>query len=206
MAFLPAIPQSTDIISVSQGNILNNFMILGAIAGNSNPASTSINATSGFNWVYLPPQGSTPPAGASFPSGNVGIYSALNSGSGQNELYINRTNPASTVIQIPLTAYNNGSVSSSAAVSWAYLPSGMLTISGRNITSSGTVTITFNSTGGLASFPGFSSFISSIQLTPINPSASAISMRVVSYTLSQVVVGLVNGSSDQSFFWSVIGI
>jgi hypothetical protein len=206
MAYLYNIPQGTDKLSISQANTLNNFVILGAIAGNASASSTSINATSGFNWVYLPPQGSIPPAGSAFTAGNVALYSALNSGSGQNELYINRTNPSSTVIQIPLTAYNSGTVSGASAVSWGYLPSGMLMISGKNITSGGTVTITFASTGGLASFPGFSSYVSSIQLTPVNPATSAVSMRVISFNLSQAVVGLVNGTADQTFFWTATGL
>src|SRR5262245_3975285 len=103
MAFLPLTPQPNDQQSVSQGDILNNFTILGAIAGNANASSASINPTSGFNWIYLPPNGATPPAGAAFTAGNIGLYSAANAISGQNELYINKRNQA-TVVQVPATA------------------------------------------------------------------------------------------------------
>jgi hypothetical protein len=129
MPFLPNIPQSTDQLSVSQGNILTNFSILGAIAGNTNPSSASINANSGFNWVYLPPQASNPPAGATFTAGNIGLYSSntINSITGQNELYINKRNQG-TVVQIPATA-SVLSVTSAPALNsngWTYLPSGIL--------------------------------------------------------------------------------
>jgi|GEM_PF-2313566 hypothetical protein len=214
MAFLPNIPQSTDQLSVSQGNILNNFSILGAIAGNSNAASASINTSigsglpSGFNWVYLQPQSATPPAGAAFASGNVALYSALNAATTFNELYVNKTN-ASGVVQIPITASSNGSISSNSAVSWSYDASGMLKIGGLATTSGGTVTITFSSTagGGLNSFPGFASFISWITPTVLNSSASfSEGVRVKSFTLTTVTFGIINGSSDLTFFWNAFGV
>ena len=71
MAFLPNIPLSTDQLSVSQGNILNNFTILGAIAGNSFPSSASLATNSGFNWLYLPSNGAIPPTGSAFNEANV---------------------------------------------------------------------------------------------------------------------------------------
>ena len=143
MAFLPLIPQPTDQLSISQGNILNNFTLLGAIAGNANPSSSSINATSGFNWLYLPPQGSTPPAGASFTAGNLGLYSASNPTTSQNELYINKTNQA-TVVQIPATAsvLSITSAPASNTGGWSYLPSGLLIKFG-NGTANGNTAFTF---------------------------------------------------------------
>jgi hypothetical protein len=131
MAFLPNIPQSTDQLSVSQGNILNNFGILGAIAGNSNNSSASINATSGFNWLYLATQGATPPASSGLTSGNVAMYSGLNATTSQNELYINKLNQA-TVTQIPATASNLSITSAPASNTgfFTYLPSGLILVGG----------------------------------------------------------------------------
>ena len=139
MAFLNNIPQPTDQLSISQGNILNNFAILGAIAGNVNPSSSSLNATSGFNWIYLPPQGATPPGGAAFTAGNIGLYSANNPTTSKNELYINKQNQATT-IQIPATA-SVLSITSAPATNtggWSYLPSGLLMKFGNGIANGNT--------------------------------------------------------------------
>lgn len=127
MPFLPNIPQATDRISVSQGNILNNFSILGAIAGNTNPSSASLNATVGFNFINFATQNATPPASASFPANIVGLYTFKNAITGQTELYVNKTNQA-TVTQIPMTGSILSSVSAppSPSSGWSYLPSGIL--------------------------------------------------------------------------------
>lgn len=153
MAFLPNIPQATDKLSVSQGNILNNFTILGAIAGNANPSSDSINASAGFNWILLPSQGAIPPAGSAFPSGVVALYSATDTVTSQNELYINKTNQA-TVVQIPATA-SILSVNSAPTVfsnGWSYLPSGILLKWGGNITANGLLTVNFPTGANIPAF------------------------------------------------------
>lgn len=144
MAFLPNIPQPTDQLSISQGNILNNFTILGAIAGNTNASSASINNTSGFNWLYLPPQGATPPAGAAFTAGNIGLYSATNSVTSINELYINKTNQV-TVVQVPATAsvLSTTSAPGNNSSGWSYLPSGVILKWGKFATVPGSNTVSF---------------------------------------------------------------
>lgn len=152
MAYLPNIPQSTDQLSISQGNILNNFAILGAIAGNSSPSSSSINNTSGFNWLYLPPQGSIPPSGAAFTAGNIGLYSANSPVTSINELFINKTNQ-STVVQVAATGSILSTVSAPTLNSngWSYLPSGIL-IKWGNSSASGNATINFPTGAGTPAF------------------------------------------------------
>jgi len=208
MAYIYNIPQATDQLSVSQGQILGNFTALGAIAGNASNSSASLNATAGFNWVYLPHQGATPPAGSAFAAGEVALYSANNAATTFNELYINKTTSAG-VVQIPVTAYANGAIAGNTAVSWSYLPSGMLMIGGQNTTVGGTVTVTLNATanGGLNSFPGFASFISYITCIRIDNSGSSTTvMRVRAFTLNTITFGLANGATDSTFFWSAFGI
>lgn len=167
MAFLPNIPQSTDQLSTSQGDILNNFTILGAIAGNANNSSASINSSAGFNWVYLAAQGSTPPVGSSFAANNVAMYSATNATTSKNELYINKQNQATTV-QIPATAslLSINSAPASNNGMWTYLPSGLILKSGQSTgTQSGLVTVT--PTGG----PAFTQILSVI-VCPANGSTT----------------------------------
>lgn len=169
MAFLPLIPQSTDQLSTSQGDILNNFTILGAIAGNANAASAAINSSSGFNWIYLPSQGAIPPAGSAFPAANIGLYSATNPTTSKNELYVNKTNQA-TVKQIPMTAssLSIASAPASNAGGWTYLPSGLLLKFG-NSTANGNTAFTFAALNPGA--PAFTQVLSMV-LTPAYSNAS----------------------------------
>jgi hypothetical protein len=161
MPFNPLIPQATDEIATSQSDILDNFGVLGAIAGNVNPSSASINNTSGFNWVYLPPNGAIPPSGAAFTAGNVALYSALSTVSTLNELYINKnvmTSGGPVLTQIPSTAAYLD------PVGWSYLPSGMLMKWGQATSpGAGSNTITFPVA---ATIPAFSDVFTPI-LTPI---------------------------------------
>lgn len=170
MPFLFNIPQATDQLSISQGNILNNFTILGAIAGNLGASSAAINATSGFNWIYLPNNGSTPPAGSAFPAGDIALYASLFATTAQNELYINKRNQA-TVVQIPATAsiLSTNSAPTIANSGWSYLPSGILLRWGVVTGGSGTATVTL----GGAGIPAFNQILN-VQVTPYNTTAGDI--------------------------------
>lgn len=215
MAYNSGIPISTDKLSISQGQIQGNFQALGAIAGNGTAVTSSLDTVNGgFKWVYLPSQGATPPVGASFPPGQIGLYSFINASTGFRELYINKTISGPTVVQIPLTAYKNNAITTPSippavtgptAASWYYLPSGLRTISGQSTTSGGShsAIIVFSSVTG---FPAFTSFITNITVNRIDGSGSSTtSVRIFGYTLSQLEVRLVNGSTDSTFFWSVTG-
>lgn len=202
MAFLPLIPQSTDTISISQGNILNNFTILGAIAGNANSASASLNSTAGFNWVYLPSQGATPPTGSSFPAGEVALYSYTNATSTKNELYINKTQD-SGVVQIPVTASTLGTSTPLLGTDgYTYLPSGLLLKWGPG-TANGSAVTSFSG-------PAFTVCLS-VQLTVLQAGASDADLAV--RLISIVNTGFTawgsprstTGSAAVSFYYLAIG-
>lgn len=200
MPFLFNIPQATDQLSISQGNILNNFTILGAIAGNLNASSASVSATSGFNWLYLPNNGATPPAGSSFPVGDIALYSSLNGTTNRNELYINKRNVALATVQIPATAYF-----ANATSGWTYLPSGCLQVWGfATIVAGGTITVNYNSVAG---FPGFT-----VGATPqisrlrnAAPPADAF-VYITVYNTASFTVDSSTGNNNVSFTWTAIGI
>ncbi len=202
MAFLPLIPQSTDKLSISQGNILNNFTILGAIAGNANAASGSLNSTAGFNWIYLANQGATPPAGSAFPAGQVAAYSFINATSTRNELYINKTQ-ASGVVQIPATASTLGTSTPILGTDgYTYLPSGLLLKWGPG-TANGSAVTSF--TG-----PAFTVCLS-VQLTVLQAGASDtnLSVRLVAITNTGFTAWgsprITTGSAAVSFYYLAIG-
>ena len=202
MAFLPLIPQSTDKLSISQGNILNNFTILGAIAGNANVSSNSLNTTSGFNWVYLSNQGSTPPAGSSFPAAAVSLYSYTNATSTRNELYINKTNNPG-VVQIPATASTLGTATPLLGTDgYTYLPSGLLLKWGPGTANGSAVT---NFSG-----PAFTVCLS-VNLTVLQAGASDtnLSVRLVSITNTGFTAWgsprTTTGSAAVNFYYLAIG-
>ncbi|HTJ49062.1 MAG TPA: hypothetical protein VL443_06365 [Cyclobacteriaceae bacterium] len=205
MAFLPLIPQSTDQLSISQGNILNNFTILGAIAGNSNNSSASINNTAGFNWVYLPPQGAMPPAASNFAAGNVALYSANLAATGFNELYVNKTVTGPVVSQIPITACLQGGTN--AANGWTYLPSGLKMAWGRaTCAAPGLFTVVYATE--LTNFPGFATQTGSPLVTRISSGTTATSfIYVQTFSNTQFVArtnAAIGGTAD--FCWFVIGL
>ncbi len=181
MAFDANIPQATDQLSVSQGDILLNFQALGAIAGNANPSSAALNSTSGFNWLYLPAQGANPPAGSAFPAGDIGLYSFVNTTTSQKELYVNKTNQA-TVTQVPITASSLSIASAPASNSggWSYLPSGLLMKFG-NGSANGNTAFTFAALNPGA--PTFTQVLSIILCTAYtNASDGDGFVRLSSYT------------------------
>ena len=213
MAYDATIPKATDQLSVSQGNILTNFAFLGAIAGNSNPASASINTSltnSGFNWIYLPPNSATPPTGSSFPTGNVALYSALNSTTSQNELYINKQNQ-STTVQIAATA-STLSVSSTPGIglAWTNLPSGLIIKTGQNTGAlSGLQTVTISSGG--VNGPAFNQILNVI-VCPANGSSTGdlnFAVRLVDisgtnsfriYISNRTTTGAASGQTGFQYF------
>jgi hypothetical protein len=124
VAYQYNIPQSTDQISVSQTDLLSNFMVLGVIAGNTQVASASLNNISGFNFLNLAQQSVIPPV--AFAANTIGLYAATTATN--YELYINKT-LALGLSQIPSTLSTLSARSPSlldATGCYTYLPSGII--------------------------------------------------------------------------------
>jgi hypothetical protein len=212
MAFLPLIPEATDALSISQGNILNNFTILGAIAGNSNSSSASINSNSGFNWIFLPSQGTapgdTPPSAAAFPAGTIGLYSAINPVTGQNDLYINKTNQT-TVVQVAAASSVLSTTSAPLALSsgWTYLPSGILLKWGSNISANGSTTIAFPAASNIPAFNTCFTVFLTIQNSSGGDSNTAVRLVSVAPTTFDVYGSLriTLGATPITFSYVAIG-
>lgn len=184
MAYTYNIPQPTDQLSVSQGQILANFTALGAIADNGQPSSAALNSTAGFNFIYLPVQSPAP----TFPAGSIGLFSLLNSNTSVNELYVNRNGT-----QIPMTASYQVSTTG-----WSYLPSGVKMVWSR-VTTGNTGATTINLTApSIPNFPGFSNVFT------INVSTSTnVNAWVTSVTNTSFVINLSGTSSP--WYYTVLG-
>lgn len=205
MAYLNNIPQSSDQLSLSQSQILGNFQALGAIAGNINDSSASLNSNSGFNWVFLANQGATPPAGASFAAGVIGAYSATNGATGRKELYINHSVAGPTVVQTPITAYVQGGTN--AANGWAYLPSGLIMAWGRaTCAAPGLFNVVYGTE--LTGFPTFTVQTSPPLVTRIASGATTSNfIYVQSFNNAGFTArtnAVIAGTAD--FSWMVIGL
>lgn len=202
MSYNSNIPQATDQLAVSQGDLLNNFGSVQSLVSvnhvNFNGPDQGKHAQVQFPIGPLSGQPFT------YATGEIGLQSLNQAPTNIPDIWMTR----GTGTAFPITGSSNGTIGSNSAVSWTYLPSGLLMISGTATTTSGTVTITYNATGsgGLTGFPGFVSYITSIQATRIDNSGSSTTlMRVRTYTLTQCVFGLSNGSTDSQFFWTILG-
>lgn len=197
MAFLPNIPQSTDQISISQGNILNNFQILGSIAGNANANSSSLNASVGFNFVNF----SLPGAAAITGANQMALYTGANANSGRQELYVIHQN---STVPVPMTAYALGGTN--AGNGWTYLPSGLIMAWGRSTTGgANNVTITYSAE--LTNFPGFTTVFAFPQLTRISGAGTSTNfVTLTNYTQTTFQVYASAGSTGVQFAWMIIGI
>lgn len=199
MAYQFNIPQATDQLSVSQGDLLGNFTSLFNWV-QANHVTFDVADAGKHKWVTFPRQSvvPTPP----FTGTEVELYNFLFPTTGVSELYVQK----GTAAGIPMTA----SVISGGTRGWTYLPSGFKIIGGQAQTSagsSGTATVVFNNSGsgGITGFPGFSTVVA-IHSTRIDPSAPGQTYIVVkSFNASQVVFSNVGGGTASTFFWSAIG-
>jgi hypothetical protein len=134
MAYQYNIPAATDQISVSQGDIQGNFQALGAIAGNGNAGSPSLNSNAGFNFVYSRNIGAAP----AYVAGTTKIWTQTYAPTTRGELFIG--NDTTPLAGIPITASNF------ASPGYAYLPSGVL-IKWGTVTVNGSTPVNLNGIG-----------------------------------------------------------
>lgn len=140
MAYQANIPQATDQLSKSQGDLLGNFQAIKTLIDVNHVDFSSGDEGKHFV-VTLPNQSTSPPTGYTFLAGEVGLYNFINpsgtGGTGANEIYLHTSQSGAAVIaEVPLTASNQ------ASVGWCYLPSGLILKWGvASVSSSATVAI-----------------------------------------------------------------
>ena len=152
MAFNPNIPQATDALSVSQGDLLNNFMALSPLVING------IN-----NFIIFPVQGSTPTTSSS----QVSLFSANDSSSNPQLFY----GPPSTATAVNFTGAGK------ATSGWARLPSNILIKWGTtNVPINTLTTVSFPA----GSIPAFASifYVSACQTFGSGPTTSTLNASV----------------------------
>lgn len=196
------IPQSGDFLSISQGQILNNFGAIQSLIDTDHVDFSSGTAVAGQHdrisfTVQTSPPAQNLPNRANWVAGQVGLYSSLNATTNKNELYINKTNN-SGIVQIPGTASILGTSNPTPgafgnATGWTMLPSGIKMVWGTFTGSGASQTIT------LVGAQQFATTILSVQLTVIGNSTTAVQalarVRVIAANSFDAVVSDVTGST-----------
>lgn len=195
MAYNSNIPQPGDLLSTSQPQLLANFQALQTLLDVNHVDFASADQGK-HKWLTFPSQGSVP----SFASGEMGVFNQNASPSSRNDLWLARGNGT----PFPMTGYGISGTSF-----WTYLPSGFLIVGGNISTNNGTVTITYNNagSGGIASFPGFTTAAINAQATRVaNVSATQFPCIAAAPTLTQLTINSNNVSGSINLYWYVIGL
>jgi len=206
MAFNPNIPQPSDQLSQSQQDILNNFQAIQALV-DVNHVDFASSDQGKHKWITFPSQGAIPPAGSGFTGTELGLYNAVYSTTGKQELFVNKTNQI-TVVQVPFTAsiLSTSSAPTSGTGFWTYLPSGLLMIGGN---ATGTLTgLNMNTIGAPA--PTLTQLLS-VVVCPYNPTSTGdlnFAVRLVDingpntfrvYISSRTSTGAATGQTGYSY-------
>jgi hypothetical protein len=161
MAYNANVPQSTDLLSQSQSDILNNFIAIQTLIDVNHVDFASGDAGK-HKFITFPVQNPAP----TFAAGEEGLYSFLNATTVQNELYVHKQTGATTA-EIPFTASilstNSAPIVNSGG--WTYLPSGLLLLFGHS-TANGNTAFTFAALNPSA--PVFTNVLSIILCTAYN--------------------------------------
>lgn len=199
MAYNSNIPQASDRINISQGQILGNFQAIPVLLA-VNHASFGDPDEGKHKFITFPqlPTGSIAVPAA--PAGNdINIYSSAVAGTAQ--LHIQRS--AGTAI--PFTRSNQGGVAG-----WTYLPSGMKIVWGSATVPGGSasVVVLFSS---VALFPGFTGGTNpTVQITRARSGTSNnfITIQETAISNTQFTAFKSGGSSSSAdiFLWMAIGM
>lgn len=203
--FLPNIPQPTDIQSISQGNFLDNFTVLGAIAGNNNIGSNSINDTAGFNYINLAPQlgNSSPVVGT-----NNALWSGTSTTTNKSEIYVKNTGVNTRRVPSTASVLSNTVAPAILSDGWAVLPSGILLKWGvfQGIQGPTATTQTFPATdaGGFA-IPAFNTCFN-VQLTPQLINSTTPPSIILNTVATNTVTFYLSGTAKINVAYFAIGI
>jgi hypothetical protein len=194
MAYNNNIPQPTDQISVSQGQILDNFEAISTLI-DVNHVGFNLGDQGKHTFVTMVDQTSVM---LPFINSEVGLYNVVDATTSINQLFISYVNSASTRKQYPISASILSTNASPATNSngWAYLPSGVLLKWGYQIIPGGNSAIPINAIG-----PAYTINVFNVQMTPGN--VAAVGSYVRSATTAAINVTGANNNSN--VYWYTIG-
>lgn len=198
------IPQDTDQVSVSQGDLLKNFGANQTFVDNNHIDYGNADAGKHF-FIQMPVMG-----GAAWPTvlnptptvaaTEIALYNANAAPTNVPDIWLKR----GVATAYPMTGYVLGGTN--AGNGWTYLPSGLLMAWGRSTTGgSNNVTITY--AAQLTNFPGFTTANAFPQLTRISGAGTSSNfVTLTNYTQTTFQVYSSAGDNSVQFAWLVIGI
>lgn len=208
MSYNPAIPNPTDKLSTSQGDLKTNFSSLNTIFGQDHYAYDAVDGGK-HQHVNMPVKsGGTPPTTA---SGEGALYTVANSGT--SDIYYCRDNETTNVYRmsrIDNSKYaqfaTNTNYSGTLYGGWTFLPGGLLLQYGKD--TSGSNSGNYN---GTITFPKpFTTGCYSVVCTAITTTNSRYTISTGTPGLSTVAYALVNSSFNRTsgidFSWWAIGV
>lgn len=168
MAYKNNIPQPTDRLKDSQGDILNNFAGI-KTAWDINHVTFDDADEGKHKFITFPAQGAAPTFGAT----ENGLYNRASTISASNEIYVQKSSSF-----YPMTAKGGELTGANPAQGWAFLSSGMIMKWGETALVANTKTTVTFTTG--ATYPAFNTAPVSIMAQPTSSSPNS-SMVVVVY-------------------------
>lgn len=140
MAYQNNIPQPTNALDQSQGDLLNNFIAIQSLIEVNHETFGSINEGK-HKFVTFPQQ----PGAPTFTPGDIGLYNINYPTAAKNELFAHIQTFAGT-LDVPATASIMSQINPGANIDgWTYYPSGIL-MYWQSISGNGLTTITVNNT------------------------------------------------------------
>lgn len=188
MSFKPNIPQSSDLLSQSQDDILNNFSGIKTLI-DVNHVTFDASGEGKHSFVQFPVQSPVPTTGA----GEVGLYCQTSTLTGNPELVFSHESAGSTYEFTSAVKNEQG---------YAILPSGIIFKWGSgSVNANTTATVNFATGAGVPTF----TTVYNVQVTRQGTSGETGVLYYESYTTTSITV-FNTADASKKFFYTVIGV
>ena len=157
------IPQPSDLLSISQGNLLNNFGAIQALIDINHVDFAAVGAGK-HTFVEMPVQSPVPTT----VGGEVGLYCQTSASTTQPELVFARQAGSSAPAAVQITEFTSAGWTNPG---WTKLPSGIMMKWRANIGVGGSNTVTKNLNTDVPGSPNFTTVLT-ILITPIDTAAT----------------------------------
>ena len=193
----PNIPQSSDLLSVSQGDLLDNFGAIQALIDVNHVDFAAVGAGK-HTFVEMPVQSPVPTT----VGGEVGLYCQTSATTTQPELVFARQAGSSAPASVQITEFTSAGW---ANPGWTKLPSGIMFKWRANIGFGGSNTVTKNLNTDVPGSPNFTTVLT-ILITPIDTAGTynnVIGIKTVAVPSFTVYTSIVPPGTVQFSYFAI---